>query len=488
MKKRLKQTLLQLENISIDRLIEDYINIIQILQKRRIVNTDTISCYGNIIPPDIEIKKKVIPRKIILYPKFLFLIHLIISQCRKAKNNIAHLHSKRLKNVLGDDYSLLLKVLADNKIIIIKNDYTIGAKCRSISLQKWEIKETVLSNIKIDEYIQKWNKQLENDIRLYKNYTDEKILINEKGEIQIIEKEVLHKENNKFIQDYNNALSYLRMRIDKKQAHEYVDKIIQKKNNHLYHYYHTIIDDFNNHNNKITSIDNQFRIYHFLTNLKKELRPLFNIKYQLDIANSHPLLICELIIVRYKIGMEALKMIYNHELNEDIHNVSEQLYNKLYTNNIQIPMDIIRFLFICSKGLIWDEMQDSFKGYTRNEIKHKAFSQIFYHPKDIAIHTKFGQMFIKSYPHVYEVINEVKQLTNLPLFLMKLESSLMREVLTQCYNKKWIVVSIHDSIVILDVEENISLRPIDIKIIINDVYRKRLLHPTVHIEDNQHLL
>lgn len=488
MKKKLKNKLLQLGNISIDNLIDDYKNMIEMLHKEKVMNPNNISCYKDIVLPIIETKKKAIPRKIVLYPKFLFLIHLIITQCQKSKNNSTYLHSGRLKKVLGNDYTILLQVLVNNNIITIKNDYIIGTKCRPISLQKWEIEETELNNIKVEEYLKKWYNLLEHDISLYKNYTEMEISINEKEEVQIIERKITSKDNNKFIQDYNNALSYLNMRIDKKQAHEYIDNIIKEKNNHLYHYYHTMIDDFDKDNNKITTIDNQFRIYHFLTNLKRGLRPLFNIKYQLDIANSHPLLICKILIVRYKIDIETLRIIYNQTITEDIHNVSEQLSNKLNINEINIPNDVIRFLFVCRRGLLWDEMQATFKRYTRHEIKHKAFSQIFYHHKDIAPHTDFGQMFIEFYPNVYKVINEVKGLTNLPLFLMRLESELIREVLFECYKNKWIVVSIHDSIVILDVKENISLYPNNIIPIINDVYKKRLLCPTIHIEENKLML
>ena len=44
-------------------------------------------------------------------------------------------------------------------------------------------------------------------------------------------------------------------------------------------------------------------------------------------------------------------------------------------------------------------------------------------------------------------------------------------------------LSIHDAVVALDVADNNGLEPIAIKRIINDVYRKVLLHPTIHYDE-----
>ena len=66
--------------------------------------------------------------------------------------------------------------------------------------------------------------------------------------------------------------------------------------------------------------------------------------------------------------------------------------------------------------------------------------------------------------------------------MMMWESRLMKEILNTCYDQGWKVVNIHDAIIVFDVEANSSVRPIQIKHIINDIYRRYLLHPTIHLD------
>ena len=73
-------------------------------------------------------------------------------------------------------------------------------------------------------------------------------------------------------------------------------------------------------------------------------------------------------------------------------------------------------------------------------------------------------------------------MTKLPNLMMRLESRLMKQILNECYAHGWKVVSIHDAIVVFDVETNSAVKPIDIKIIINNIYRRYLLHPTIHLD------
>ena len=58
----------------------------------------------------------------------------------------------------------------------------------------------------------------------------------------------------------------------------------------------------------------------------------------------------------------------------------------------------------------------------------------------------------------------------------------MKEILNICYSQGWKVVNIHDAIIVFDVEANSTVKPIDIKIIINNIYRKYLLRPTIHLD------
>ena len=134
--------------------------------------------------------------------------------------------------------------------------------------------------------------------------------------------------------------------------------------------------------------------------------------------------------------------------------------------------------------MMWDDFAAIFDEFTRDEVKIKAFKEIFYPKQDFTEHTAFGKKFIELYPNVYQAIRELKKSTKLPLLMMKFESRLMREILNVCYGQGWKVIHIHDAIIVLDIEANSSVEPIQIKHIINDIYRRYLLHPTIHCELN----
>jgi len=51
-----------------------------------------------------------------------------------------------------------------------------------------------------------------------------------------------------------------------------------------------------------------------------------------------------------------------------------------------------------------------------------------------------------------------------------------------CYQKGWDVIHIHDDIVVIDTKANNEVNPIDIKRIINDVFRNHLLHPSTKLK------
>ena len=486
----LKKILLaQFSNITIERMMDRYTELIT-TPIEKVVDAGCVSCYSNdeFVMPTFEIKIKPKPRRAILYHKFLFISHLIITKCSESKDNKIQLHSKRVQNVLGEDYPYLIYTLCDLGLVDITSGFEIGKHCRFISLKDWNIKFEEVVNFKCAEYLNKWNTLTDKDIAKYQTVDFEIKVVEVEGQLQVIKEETPSiSEYDKWFYDcYNNALSYLCLRTDVDTAQRYVDSLFTNRNTHKYHHSLYKILNFNKDNNKIYSIDKQNRIYNYLTNLKKELKPLFNIKYQLDIANSHPLLLCRLLICKYKLNKEILDIIYNKEKDNNIntlHNILEQLCNELKNNNINIASDIVRFIYACSNGMIWDELQTAFPSLTRDEIKNHAFAQIFYNERNIARYTEFGKRFIEVYPNVYSVIAEVKEVVNLPIKMMEFESAMIRKVLDRCYRMGWNVVSIHDAIVILDTPNNALASSQEIINIINDVYAEMLLRPTIHYDE-----
>lgn len=96
-----------------------------------------------------------------------------------------------------------------------------------------------------------------------------------------------------------------------------------------------------------------------------------------------------------------------------------------------------------------------------------------------------GKLFVDEYPNVYEEICRLREcFTNLPNVMMRLESKIICDVLSVCYMRGWKVVSIHDSIVVIDTIENEGVQPIDIRKIINAVYRQYGLHPNTKVKAN----
>ncbi len=430
------------------------------------------------------------PYRAVLYHKLLFLIHLIITHCRGSKDNKIQLNTERLKVVLGNEYNYMLATLQGMNIITIDERYLIGIHCRFISLNDWNIKVEVLPNVKVIEYLEKWEKlklkakkDVANDVKTKIDFVDgePQIRLIKKGE------KVLSREEMDFRTKYEESLSYLRLKVGKSEAQDFINTLFTNFDNHSYHYYSNMIQTFDVNNLKIYNIDAQNRIYHYLTSLPKDLKPLFNIKYQLDIANSHPLLFSKHLIDIYKdkLNEQTLKIIYNIKREEyinNLHSVSELFCNKLRTNDLSVPIDILRYIYVCSKGMMWDDFAAIFSDFTRDVVKVKAFKEIFYPKQDFTEHTEFGKKFIELYPNVYQAIRELKKSTKLPILMMKFESRLMREILNVCYVQGWKVINIHDAIIVFDVDANSSVEPIQIMRIINDIYRRYLLHPTIHCE------
>lgn len=478
--------LAQFCNISIEAMMDKCTELMT-TPIEKVVNEGVITCFEIVEMPTIETKVKSAPRKAVLYHKFLFLSHLIITKCCESKDNKVQLHTERIKNVLGSDYTYLIETLCSLGLITITSTFVIGERCRYITLKDWNIKYESSPNLKVIEYLTKWNELTDKSIAFYSSDDVELKIVFVDGKPQIIKqggKEI--SEYDKWLYAcYNDSLSCLKLRVEKEEALGYIDTLFSDKNTHKYNHSRYKILSFDKKDLSITSIDKQDRIYNYLTNLKKELKPLFNIKYQLDIANSHPLLLCKLLINKYKIEDKILDIIYSRKGGDiDIlHNVSEQLCNELEINNIYIPSDIVRFIYACSHGLIWDELQTAFPDLTRSEIKSSAFAQIFYNERNIAHYTAFGQRFIEVYPNVYSVIAETKDITKLPHLMMKVESRMIRKVLAECYKRGFKVISIHDAIIILNTPQNDSITPNDIIGIIKEIYHQAQLCPMVHCDE-----
>ncbi len=186
----------------------------------------------------------------------------------------------------------------------------------------------------------------------------------------------------------------------------------------------------------------------------------------------------------------------------NVYNVRKKLYNILKQNNIDyeeildIPLDVLRYLYLVSSGEFWNKIIPSLEeGHSANtyniirqDVKVIMFAQVFYGKSLTSRGKKYAKSFAKQFPNVYSVVLSFKRglakekRTVLTHKLMSLESKLFRESLKRLFSKGYSVVSIHDAIVVLDVAENTDLTPQIVKDILCEVYTEIGLVPDCSVD------
>lgn len=410
------------------------------------------------------------PRKAILIHKYKFLIHDIIMRCRASKDNSIQLNYARYVSVLGKAYGDMLYTLNDLELIHLSNIYTMGKSSRHISLNDWNIGFVEDGNIQVIEYADRLRQTY---IESMKKYTSEG-------------------DNSTFIKRYNECLSKLEL-VNKTEALEYIEgRKTSFNNEHSYNYYKSRIEDFNKGDLMVSSIDSNGRIYHYLTNLPKSLKKYFNIRWQLDIANSHPLLFSYFLIKEYNINNDII-FFFNSLQYKDIveyHNKGKQLRKLLKNNNIEVqdakilPNDVLQYIFVTMKGRFWDDFVEVFKTMDRGEVKSTLFREVFYSHSTTTRNREYAKQFALMYPNVWHSIRLMKKESkgNLPNKMMAFESKLFGSILRRCYDRNWYVVSIHDAVIVLDVVENEHLNIDELKGIMSQEYARCGLYPTISVE------
>ena len=256
-------------------------------------------------------------------------------------------------------------------------------------------------------------------------------------------------------------------------------------------YFTYILNEYDKGNFNILSIDSNLRIYSILTQSPRIFKNFLNIKFSIDIHNSHPLLFNKLIIERYNINDNILHILYNNLSNIDNSycSVSKQLCKLLVNNGIQkekianIPNDIWEYIYKTSKGIFWDDFTrlDEFKRLLRSDIKVTLFREVFYSKTLTTKGKDFAKSFKKKYPSVYKLVKESKRedRTFLANQMMRIESDIFRSILTKLYAKRFRVLTIHDAVIVLDVKANNQCTPELIQSIIEKEYLRSGLFPNV---------
>jgi hypothetical protein len=306
------------------------------------------------------------------------------------------------------------------------------------------------------------------------------------------------------------VLSQLKL-VDKEEANEYVNtRSYQSKKQELY--YKNILNEYIDKDRgsfKIINIDKNNRIYSILTKTPKYLKQFINLKYSLDISNSHPLLFNYYLFLKYNLNYNQFnflnELIFNIKISikSNLNNADtppipydndifrKQLKNKVFKNDKtakRIPIDVLEYIVKTSMGRFWDDFAVEFQssGLLRGEVKTTLFREVFYSKTINTRHKRFAKAFKAQYPNVYKLINEYKPKEDRKLLsnmMMGLESEIFHKILERLYRKRGCnVLTIHDAIVMLDTKGTEKYQPDDIEQIMKQVYAEYNLNPSISIE------
>ena len=389
--------------------------------------------------------------KTVLMPKYQYLLHVIITRCKLSDDGHCCLNAQFYRDrIFHDHWNDMLLNLSYMGIICI-GCYKVGKHSTTITLMKWNIDYMTSCNMKF----LKWAKVEAERKRMFERV-----------------------EKTPFTSKYMESLTCLRLS-RKDDALLHIDDIIKDKQTHSYQYHISCINDFNKNDIRIFKIDEQGRIYHHLTSLPRSLREFFNIKYELDISNSHPLLFNYYLIKYYHIPLYIIKeaIALNHY---DV----EKLCECLKHNGLEVPSDVLEYIVKTQRGLFYDDFITEFGDIERSEVKKKLFGQVFYsHVTDKWV-GKFCKSFIAKYPNVYKVIRQMKLRTDdkLPHLMMSVESHLFKRILKECWDRGYKVINLHDALVVFDVEANERVTVAELTAIMEQVYHRFGLFPSVKVE------
>lgn len=430
-------------------------------------------------------KDKRVPNDKVLLKKYEFFLHNLIKRQISSDNGIAYLNSKVLERVFGKDYLLIKRTLVSKGIIGSTGFYDINTTTYGYFLA-YDYQNRIKTERKPIFYPQQ---------SMVENLNEEL-----KKKDKAIKQQAQENLADDFYNNYVNSLNKLKL-VNKQEAQEFIN-IHFTQNNYSKHYYEYILEEYNNSKFyiKVPNLQDN-RIYHILTSTPRNLKYFLNIKYTIDIHNSHPLLFSKFLMDKYNIPVSYRTLIIYSLLENNpyinVYNVRKKLYNILEQNNIDykevldIPLDVLKYLYLVSSGEFWNKIIPSLEegnsantyNIIRQDVKVIMFAQVFYGKSLTSRGKKYAKSFAEQFPNVYSVVLSFKRglekskRTVLTHKLMALESQLFRETLKRLFEKGYSVVSIHDAIVVLNVDENENLTPEMVKDVLCEVYAEIGLLP-----------
>lgn len=422
------------------------------------------------------------PRKKELIEKYQFLIHLIITKTFiKGYNTF---NANLLQGLFGRSYTSMLKNICNLGYISRSNTYSVGQWSRTITILKTNIICKQVYDHSFEKYYQKYLEYREKGKVLKDHFISNELI----GD---------------FTKQYKSSMKRLKI-VDEDAARLFI-----KENSSLSEYakqrYNWILEKYINKEFNV-STDKDNRIYSVLSSTPKDIKQFINIKYQLDICNSHPLLFSYYLINKYNIHREVLNIISNINITNNIYynktpysyiQYDMKVFDKLlndnnikYKNINNIKLDQLFYIYLTFHGQFWDVFQniDVFEKTPRSIIKQEMFKEVFYGNILGGRRRLYADLFKRIFPNVYKnILNRRKEFRSgekchLSHDMMALESEIIQKILRRLYRLGYIAVNIHDAIVVVDVEENNDLQSEDVQRIINEEYLKYDLYSSTKVD------
>lgn len=489
------------------------------LQVERSGSVETIFRYHTIekkLAKEKESGKLTKPQANRVYDKLMYLIHIIAyySYTPKLDYIDKKYHKSKpcpqfrmsadiLSDIIGDDYYNFISTLWGIRLITGATDYVMNEDMITYYINPKFYKNIIQITTK--------NIKIQDDIT---------------QTIQLIRKRKYL--DNPFYNRYNNILSRISL-LDIEGANNFLNSKIKNLSNKdedfISSYYTKMYNqyiDYNKDNYRTLSIDKNKRIYHILTNTNRDFRQYINIKFMIDICNSHPLLLNKLLIEHYNINDYIYNIIINIKYNKvegfSFYQLLPQKSLKLLIDKIieekdvsidKSLLDVYEYIIMTSGGHLWHGLLDKCRELgldmvdgvqmDKHLLKEHIFGEVYYSnivktifyitDKETKVREKitkhYAIMFKSMYPNVFKVINKNKpkeDRTQLSNALMKEEAKLFHEILQRLYvNDDLDAINIHDAIVVLTTSD--EKYTVDyIESIMKDVYNENNLFPTFEIK------
>ena len=364
-----------------------------------------------------------------------------------------------LKKLLGDKYRIMLEVLCKFGIIT-KYGSLDGNKYRlkKLNFQYKNISEQSVYYpliVRYESYVQQSREQEMN--------------------MRLIEAE---ERLGSLYKPYMNALC--KLKCNTKKMKQYIELHKNELNSFQYGYYTLLLSRYEQGGYTIQRVDDNNRIYTILTQTPSHahsLLPFTNIKYEVDLSNCHPMLFNYII------------MQYYHMLPKTVEKINNPFFSAVGTwkksATKKYPRDVEEYMELTFKGQFWDVLLGKYIGLSRKQIKPKMFANVFY-AKNLRIcpNQTYGKDFQKRFPSIMKIIRRIRRYnkTILAQFLMQIESGIIQDAMKTLNNEGYIVLNIHDAIVVLDVVENKKLTEQHVKDVLLKSVQKYGLSANAKIE------